>query len=232
VTDAASFRAGDVFAPGSVVSIFGSGLADGTGQAQGAPLPDSLQGTAVLVGGVKAPLFYVSAGQINFQMPAELAAGTASLAVERDGQMSAGWPIGIVAAMPAIFTENTTGSGAGVIVHARDFRLVTPANPASNGEYLALFCTGLGATQPAVASGMAAVGPANVTATPVTVTAASGAMLPVQYAGLAPGWPGLYQVNFQWTAGLFYSSTTVVLTVGNNFQSNAVTLYLSSTGSQ
>jgi len=230
VTDAASFRDGDVFAPGSIVSIFGSNLADATGQASGAPLPTSLQSTTVLVGGVMAPLFYVSAGQINFQIPVELTAGITSLVVEHDGQASAAWPLGIVAAMPAIFTQTASGSGAGTIVHASDYSLVTPANPAAPGEYLALFCTGLGATQPAVASGLAASGPAQVT-TPVLLTADFG-QITVQYAGLAPGWPGLYQVNFQIGASVPGRNPTVTLTAGNNIQSNGVTLYVSSAGGQ
>ena len=227
ITDAASFREGDVFAPGSIVSIFGSGLADGVGQAAGAPLTDSLQGTTVLVGGIAAPLFYVSGSQINLQIPVGLPTGETTLVVQRDRQPGTPWPLAIVAAMPGIFTQTMNGTGAGIIAHASDFSLVTAANPAVVGEYLAIFCTGLGATQPVVASGYGAGGSAQATANPILVNASFGATYPVQYAGLAPGWPGLYQVNFQLTSGLpsRYSSTGITLTVGN-IQSNTVTLYL------
>src|SRR5579863_3635479 len=75
VTDAASF--GPRVAPGSLATIFGSNLAGSAAHAPGFPLPTSLNGTTVFVNGSPVPLAYVSAAQINFQVPRALAAGVA-----------------------------------------------------------------------------------------------------------------------------------------------------------
>src|SRR6185369_4664856 len=62
-------------APGTIVSIYGSALAAGTVVSNALPLPSTLEGTSVLVGGVEAPLFFVSPGQINAQIPFQLVPG-------------------------------------------------------------------------------------------------------------------------------------------------------------
>src|SRR3954468_714078 len=71
VVNAASFK-NETFASGSILSLFGQNLcacpAAGVG-ATAFPLPTTLGGATVKVGGVSSPLFYVSAGQINFQLP-------------------------------------------------------------------------------------------------------------------------------------------------------------------
>ena len=80
VTDAAAFSP-DAIAPGSLISIFGSGLAQGANSASATPLPLSLGDVSVTMNGIVAPVLYVSPGQINAQVPNEVAAGPASLVV-------------------------------------------------------------------------------------------------------------------------------------------------------
>ncbi len=65
VTNAASFQAGVPLAPGSLISIFGQDLTDGTTQAGGLPLPARLGGTSVTIGGHPLPLLFAGANQIN-----------------------------------------------------------------------------------------------------------------------------------------------------------------------
>src|ERR1700733_10495899 len=79
VTDAAGF--GPRVAPGSIACIFGAGLASATTQASGFPLNTTLGGTTVSVAGTLAPLLYVSAGQINFQVPSSTASGSVAVVV-------------------------------------------------------------------------------------------------------------------------------------------------------
>ena len=73
VVNAASYAPvtgpGHQLAPESIATVFGQNLASGTATAHPYPLPTMLEGTTVTVHGVVAPLFYVSPGQINFQMP-------------------------------------------------------------------------------------------------------------------------------------------------------------------
>src|SRR5580704_13800683 len=67
ITDSAGY--GPRVAPGSLASLFGSGLATAATSASGFPLATSLDGTTVSVAGTLAPLLYVSPAQINFQVP-------------------------------------------------------------------------------------------------------------------------------------------------------------------
>lgn len=67
VTNAASFAV-DNLAPGSIGVLFGSDLAPGTAQATGSGWPTQLAGVSVYVDGTAAPIYFVSPGQINFQV--------------------------------------------------------------------------------------------------------------------------------------------------------------------
>ena len=86
----ASFAAGVPVAAGSIASVFGSNLASAAAGARVVPLPTLLGDAKVTLNGIAAPLFYVSPGQINFQVPWELAGQSeASLTVTVGGLMSA-----------------------------------------------------------------------------------------------------------------------------------------------
>src|SRR5260370_40854149 len=93
------------------------------------------------------PLFYVSSTQVNAQIPFDAPVGQAGIAIRRGSLTSAVRPVTVAAVSPGIFTVNQSGAGAGVIVHAGNFSLGSPASPARAGEYLSIFCTGLGALQ-------------------------------------------------------------------------------------
>jgi len=87
---------------------------------------------------------------------------------------------------PGIFT----------VVHVSDYTIVTPQNPAHAGENLAIFCTGLGVPETGIPSGGAAP-PVPDPVQPLVEAVEDSRLAQVQYAGLAPGFAGLYQVNFQ-----------------------------------
>jgi uncharacterized protein (TIGR03437 family) len=193
----ASFDLSDTVAPGETVTIFGEELAPAAQPAAAYPLPPTLQGVSVTVGGIVAPLFYVSPGQINFQVPYGVPLGDAALVVAR-GSQSGQRALTVVAAAPGIFTASGDGSSSqAYVVHTSDYTRVTQTNPARAGEYLAVFCTGLGATAPAIAEGQAApVAPIQAKYS-VNVNSRLANPSPYDYAGLAPGYAGLYQVNFR-----------------------------------
>jgi uncharacterized protein (TIGR03437 family) len=177
VYNAAGFEWGNAVAPGEIVTLLGAELAASTATAPGAPLPVSLSDVSVSVGGIPAPLYYVSPGQINLQVPTSLPLGIADLAVTR-GTNATHRSLGVFSFRPGIFFVN----GVPAITHASDFSLVTASNPAHPGEYLAIFCSGLGATTPSGGEFISAGGSAEIY---------------FQYAGLVPGSIGLYQINFQ-----------------------------------
>ncbi|MGH9852991.1 MAG: SBBP repeat-containing protein, partial [Blastocatellia bacterium] len=113
--NAASFT-GSSLAGESIVAAFGVGLATGTAVATTLPLPTTLAGTRVTLRdrtGTEraAPLFFVSPGQINFQIPPGTAAGIANLTiVSGDGSIAAG-TAQIASVAPGMFSANSDGQG-------------------------------------------------------------------------------------------------------------------------
>ncbi|MBI3935249.1 MAG: hypothetical protein HY316_11215, partial [Acidobacteria bacterium] len=198
VVNAASFvGGGSALAPGALISIFGSSLAGRTFSWPVLPLPRDLAGTTVEIGGIQAPLLYVSLNQINAQLPFELQAGMVSLTVRNALAVSSPVSITIQTAAPGIFTINSNGRGAGVFRHNFTGLPVTEQDPAMPGEFVQIFATGLGRVTPAVGSGQPGGSqPPSATTLPATVTL-NGVEAPVLFAGLAPGFVGLYQVNIQ-----------------------------------
>jgi uncharacterized protein (TIGR03437 family) len=172
-----------------------------------------MQGVSVLIGGASAPLFYVSPGQINFQVPVETALGSATVAVQRGTQVNVARTLSVVASAPGVFATTADVRNTPVLVHASDYSLVSEQNPAHPGEYLVAFCTGLGATNPRALSGQPAAAAAPTTA-PVFASYGENYQ-PVSYAGLAPGWVGLYQINFQVDPGEKSGIKQLVFFVGS-----------------
>ncbi len=231
VVSGASFAAGAPLAPGSIVSIFGSNMAQGLNYAQRVPLETVLGGASLTVGGRDVPLFFSSTGQINAQLPFELTPNSRPqvvLKTRRQGAASdvyaAPETITIAAARPAIFTTNQQGSGQGAILD-RDGVLVDSAHAVAVGDVVQVFCTGLGLTNPAVRSGEPAPGAEPLARVVSTVEArVGGQSAPVQFAGLAPGFVGLYQVNVQIPAGVTPGSAVTLVLTQNGVPSNTVTL--------
>jgi len=108
----------------------------------------------------------------------------------------------VAAAQPGIFTVNQQGTGQGAIMKSDQVTLAQPGTPASIGETVVIYCTGLGAVTPAVKEGAPAPAlPLSTTVNPVTVTI-GGVAAHVAYNGLTPGYAGLYQVNAVVPAGI------------------------------
>ena len=187
-------QTGAGFGPGNIVQIYGSGLANQTGSPSVLPLPQTINGTSVLIGGIEAPLYYVSATQINAQIPFELQAGNQyQVIVSANGALTTPQPIQLTTAVPAIL-QFTSGA---VVAQHPDGTLVSETSPAAPGEDVVIYLTGLGATDIAVPSGTASPsGPlANVLDTPILTL--NGTPVPTLFAGLTPALVGLYQINFQ-----------------------------------
>jgi uncharacterized protein (TIGR03437 family) len=198
--NAASLSQGAI-APGMIVAISGANFATSVQSASTMPLPTVLGNTSVTFNGVAAPLFSVSASQIYAQAPFNLPAGVASIQVSQGSALSAAQTVNVAAASPGIFIVDQASSAAAVL-HAADYSLVTSSSPARPGEYLLIYCTGLGAVGTSVASGaMAPSVPPDSTVQPPTVSIAN-LSANVTFAGLAPGFVGLYQINVQAPAGL------------------------------
>ena len=162
---AASFDGAFGLASESIASGFGEGLAGETAVATSLPLPTVLAGTSVRVtdstGGFRlAPLFFVSAGQINYLMPEGTAAGLAKVSVERSGQEVASGTVQINSVAPALFSADASGQGPAAasflrvdsegsrtpaeLTFDRDTRVSIPIDLGAEGDqvFLLLFGTG------------------------------------------------------------------------------------------
>jgi uncharacterized protein (TIGR03437 family) len=137
---------------------------------------------------------------VNFQVPFEMAGrSSGAVVVTRDGQASASADVPLAPVQPGVYTRDGTEA---IAVHASDYSLVSAAHPLLPDEYAFVYVSGLGPVSNAPATG--AGGPASPPATAsaeVRVTL-GGVNCEVQFAGLAPGLVGVYQVNFRVAAGV------------------------------
>jgi len=108
----------------SIVAGFGGNLAAGTQAPTSNPLPTSLGGVSVRIrdgAGIErlAPLFFVSPGQINYQLPDRLSPGAATVTVMNGGNTAAIGAVRVVATWPGLFTANGDGKGVAAAVALR-----------------------------------------------------------------------------------------------------------------
>jgi uncharacterized protein (TIGR03437 family) len=216
----ATFAAGYAVSPGSIASFFAGFLSTSTVSASSVPLPNTLAGvTATVNGTIPVPLFYASPGQVNFQVPFEAPGSYANLMVTTASGQLVTVPLLLNTVSPGIFTNGN----AAAAVHGVTGMPITSASPAQPGEVISLFTTGLGAVNPAVATGAAAGSSLlSLVASQVTATI-GGQSAAVSFAGLAPTFVGLYQVNVQIPAGVSGASVPVVISVTGS-SSNTATL--------
>jgi trimeric autotransporter adhesin len=192
VVNGASFAPQAPLAPGSLVSIFGNNLSQGQEAFLSLPLPFSLAGSSIVIGGQQAPLLFASNGQVNAMVPFGLAVNTSQQVIASRGTaISVPKSITLAPAAPGIFT--LTAAGQGAIVDGANVADAT--HPAKAGDVITIYCTGLGEVDHPVQSGS----PASLTVLSNTLNKATatvgGAPAQVLFSGLTPGSVGLYQVN-------------------------------------
>ena len=192
VVNAASYKPS--LAPGTWAAIFGTSLAPGTATASSVPLATAIGGVSVTVGGIAAPLYYVSPTQINAVIPFEVkipATGTVPVIVTSSIGTSSAFGITLTKDAPALFTVNGSGTGA-ALAYDVNFKSVSSIGASP----IVLYATGLGVTSPAgsSASGGVSAAPFNTVVDPLTVLV-GGTPAAIGFAGLAPGFPGIYQLN-------------------------------------
>ena len=200
-------------APGELITLFGSGLASTTMAVEGGKaVPLSLGGVSATFGGIPCPIFAVSPSQVSIVAPYGLKLYEAGdIQVTNNGVASNMVAASTYSSQPGVFSQSQNGIGFAAALHAATGELVDAANPAQPGEYISIYLTGLGSVTPAIDDG--AVGPSNPLSTvdlwangSMTVLfndygpgapSESDVLGTIQFAGLAPGLAGLYQVNVQ-----------------------------------
>jgi uncharacterized protein (TIGR03437 family) len=184
-------------APGGLISVYGAQLSATNIATSQIPLPTALGESCLVVNGSPIPLLFVSTGQINAQLPLNMA-GNVSMNIHTPAGVSDNYNFVVDSAAPAVFLTGTAGpqTGLATIFRADNGQLVTPTNPLHGGDTVIIYLTGMGPTSPAVQAGMQT--PAtlltSVTQAPILTLGSSG--LSIGYAGLVPGFiSGLYQIN-------------------------------------
>lgn len=209
VVNAASLLPGPV-ARGEMVTLFGTGLA-----ADGAV-------TEVLFDGHPAALFFVQSTQINLQVPYSIGnVASSELQVRLNGAIRARIQTGVVDSNPGLFT---TGGGIGQVAALNeDGTLNSAANAAPRGSIVILYATGEGALSPPLGDGQPAGASPSFPVLPVSLRIGDYPA-DILYAGSAPGFAGLMQVNARVPGGFAPTGILpVVLQVGTNAsQSGAV----------
>jgi uncharacterized protein (TIGR03437 family) len=194
VVNAGSYRS-DQTPPGSIFSIFGTDLSAKVSQYTSFPLTTTLVNVTVTVNGELAPLFYVSATQINAQMPADTAPGVATVIVKNGSTVSNA----VAVTVPATGTPGIAvyGNNQAVVVNSDNITVNSPSKPAKVGDEVVVYFTGGGPVNPAgaLATGVPAPDALSPISSPYSITV-NGVAATVDYIGLTPGSVGLYQANF------------------------------------
>jgi len=191
---------------GAIFSVFGENLAASVQRAPGTPLPTTLGGTSVTVDRIAAPLFYVSPGQINFQVPIAIAQHVGErIPVEVTTGAGASDPVLAYVQQKGdgTFSQGGGGCGPGAIQNVAadgSVSLNSPSNSASPGTFIAIYGTGLGPLYSPPEDGQPA------RAQPLTGLDLPGVFLGIEgfqwspgvqqwWAGLTPGLVGVNQIN-------------------------------------
>ena len=200
IVNAADNQSG-ALAPNTIATVYGKNLAYTTraltaSDILGGVLPTAL-GTSdvrVMIGGFPANLYYVSPTQVNFLVPAILLPGPVNVQLVIDGLAGPGIAMRLAAAAPGLFQLDAVNA----VATRPDGSVITPDNPARGGDIVILYATGLGQTVPPVVYGELPTAAAWLTRMADFKVIVNGSAVDpgaVLYAGIAPYFAGLYQIN-------------------------------------
>ncbi|MEO8659563.1 MAG: hypothetical protein ABI693_13915 [Bryobacteraceae bacterium] len=229
ITDAAGYQT-DAFAPGMIISIFGSNLGpdpyvsfqlNSTGG-----VDPTLSDVSITVDGTPAIPLFVWNQQINAILPYSARIdGQASVVVKYFGAESAPFSLPMAPAAIRLFSTNFTGTGPGAILN-QNFSVNTAANPAEKGSVVQLFGTGGGVLTPSVIEGGVAGNVLSLVAPPYSATV-NGEEATVLYAGTAPTLVyGVNQVNVRIPADAPSGAIPIVVKVGNSQSPAGLTVFV------
>jgi uncharacterized protein (TIGR03437 family) len=227
VVNSASNLSGAI-APQELVVVYGSGL--GPAQLAGAQvdsasrLGNNLAGTQVLINNSPAALIYARADQVAAIVPKTVAGQqNVGVQVKYQGQTTATFSVPVTDTAPGLYTMDQSGQGQGAILNL-DSSVNGPANPAPRGSIVMLWGTGQGLTNPDSPEDELASDPLPEPVSPVTVTI-GGQKADVLYAGAAPGFAGLIQINVRVPSNIHPGKAVpVVVKIGSASSQAGVTL--------
>ncbi|MBS1858566.1 MAG: hypothetical protein JST11_24570 [Acidobacteria bacterium] len=210
----ANFIVNRALAPNTITSLFplsNGSFGKDTAPAPGVPLPLVLADVQVLVNGTPAALYYVGPTQINLVIPWNApTSGTADVQVTKQstGQVLAAGTIPMDQVSPGIIETSGTGANRqAAVINAKDGTVNSPTNPVARGDYISIYATGQGLVPNPPAEGTVSANLISTTFTPrvgigacfvdscPTATGETVPANPVQFSGLSPQFPGVWQIN-------------------------------------
>lgn len=184
--------------PGNIFSLYGVNLATGNMNATTLPLPTTLRTTSVTVNGISAPLFFVSSGQINAQMPWEIPGGSVATVVVTNGSSTSPAAGVYVPATgtPGIILTCLPANNRACVVN-QDGTINSGSDGANVNDEVVLYFLGGGPVQASCTPKTAAVetSPLCPITGNATITVGGQAAI-IKYIGLTENFVGLYQANF------------------------------------
>jgi len=202
LVNSADYVAG-ALAPNTIAALFGTNLSYNTAalakaEIRGSTMPVELPNTGVhvYVGGMMATIYYVSPTQINFLVPAEIPPSATTFQVVRDGAAGPRLPVNIVPVAPAFYLLDSVR----VVAELLDGSVITTGNPAHPGDIVILYATGLGQTMPPLRNGevpQTAKRIADQADLKILLNGKAVDAGNILYAGTAPMFSGLYQINLR-----------------------------------
>jgi len=238
ILNSASFAAAPV-AAGSLVSVFGTELAPAIAVATVVPLPFSLGGVSVTVGGIPAAIHFVSPTQINVQIPWNVTGAAADMIITTNGVVSPPASVALGTAKPGIYTADGSGTGQAFVFINPDYAVAGPAGNvrglpsrpalgsdpnANNRDVLIIYASGLGPVDSTLPNGANSIDKLRTATAPIQVLVGG---IPAQliFAGLTPQFVGIYQINVRMPAGVTPGNAVPIQLVQNgNTSTNLATI--------
>lgn len=226
IVNAASFRADQPVAPGSIISIFGGFGTTATTSAPGFPLPTTLAGTRVSINNADAPLIFVSRTQINVQLPASLPPGRYDVRVTTAQNESNG-ALRVMAAAPGVFPlPGGENPPRGAILNQDGVTVNSTTTPAARGSVITVYCTGASAFERPVPADQVNPGEINRTVSAPQVFI-SGVEAEVLFSGRAPGLvSGAWQINVRIPDRAFVRGQVTMQVFIDGVDSNEVSVFV------
>ncbi len=221
VTSGAGLTGENVVAPGDVIRISGQNFAAAPVSDAKFPLSRDLATTEVLFAGVSLPLLYADSGNILAIIPYDLAPNAQyQLLVSRGAAISGPMAVTAGTAGPGILkVDNTSSPGVAASVWnqlvagiAFDPSKAGPVTALKAGDPITIYCTGLGPIDQPIDTTMPA-GMTTINTTNVVTALVGGQIMPVSFAGLVPGYAGLYEVTGTMPPGVASGNVPITVSV-------------------
>jgi minor extracellular serine protease Vpr len=225
IVNNASFRGDQPVAAGSWVAAFGSFSGVSTTTAAAFPLPKTLGGVKVTVGGVDSALYDVRSSQLTFLIPYSVTPGLQAVTITT-GSTTVTGSVRVISSAPGLFTKDTQVPPKGAVRNQDGATENSSSAPAKRGEIISIYATGPGALSTTVQDGAAPGATPLVTTKSTPQVFIGGVEAQVQFSGLNPDAPGLWQINVVVPNQSFISGRVPVQVFMDGVDSNEVYVFV------